>query len=212
DSSTTRKFGGTGLGLAICRRLVDLMGGKIGVTSSEGKGATFWFNVRLTKRAASDRIGQSNTTFMSPNNKLICHRTIRVLLVEDNHVNQKVATAQLHKLGCNVEIAGNGIEAIHAWECASFDVILMDCHMAKMDGFEATRRIRALEKERSIRATPIVAMTANAMQGDRENCLQVGMDDYISKPVNPTQLKVVLERNCSEAYGVGQPEAFCAVR
>jgi CheY-like chemotaxis protein len=189
DSSTTRRFGGTGLGLAICRQLVELMDGKIGVTSSEGKGATFWFTILVNKRQPIGRVEQSNTTRPSSNTRPPRHVALRVLLVEDNLVNLKVAKAQLRKLGCEVTTAANGVEAIEAWEHASYDVIFMDCHMAEMDGFEATRSIRTLENERSIRATPIIAMTANAMQGDRDKCLQSGMDDYLSKPVQLAELQ-----------------------
>jgi len=197
DNSTTRKFGGTGLGLAICRQLVELMAGKIGVTSIEGKGATFWFSVRLEKGPAADHAGSSNRSRAPVTMELSRHQTLRVLVAEDNRMNQKIAAAQLGKLGCKVEIVSNGREAVGAWERAPFDVIFMDCQMPELDGLEATRKIRALEKERSVRTTTIIAMTASAMQGDRESCLQAGMDDYIYKPVDMTQLQAVLARNVS---------------
>jgi CheY-like chemotaxis protein len=197
DNSTTRKFGGTGLGLAICRQLVELMAGKIGVTSTEGKGATFWFSFRLEKGSTTDHAGSSNKNrapvTLAPRRR----ETLRVLLAEDNRMNQKIAAAQLSKLGCEVEIVSNGREAVSAWERAAFEVIFMDCQMPEMDGFEATRKIRALEKERSARTTTIIAMTANAMRGDRESCLQAGMDDYLAKPVDMTLLQAVLEKNLS---------------
>jgi signal transduction histidine kinase len=201
DSSTTRKFGGTGLGLAICRQLAELMGGKIGVTSVEGKGATFWFNVRLEKSAASHRVAPPNTGAAPPIRRLPRSQGLCVLLVEDNRTNQKIAAAQLSKLGCRVEIVNNGKEALGALERASFDAIFMDCQMPEMDGFEATRKIRALEKERSARPITIVAMTANAMQGDREVCLEAGMDDYISKPVDLTRMQAVLGKYFSMPSG-----------
>jgi signal transduction histidine kinase/ActR/RegA family two-component response regulator len=204
DSSTTRKFGGTGLGLAICRQLVELMAGKIGVTSTEGKGATFWFSVRLEKGPAADHAGSSNKSRAPVTMGLPCRRALRVLLAEDNRTNQKIAAAQLSKLGCEVEIVSNGREAVSAWERASFDVIFMDCQMPEIDGLEATRKIRALEKERSARTTTIIAMTASAMQGDRENCLRAGMDDYISKPVDMMRLQ---ERNLSGARGQSETGA-----
>ena len=201
DSSTTRRFGGTGLGLAICRQLAELMGGKIGVSSVEGKGATFWFDVRLEKGAAADRVGGPEAGTAVLIRRLPGPQGLRVLLVEDNRTNQKLAAAQLGKLGCQVEIVGHGKEALGALERAAFDVIFMDCQMPEMDGFEATRRIRALEKERCARPLTIVAMTANAMQGDREACLAAGMDDYISKPVDLAGMQAVLAKYFSIPCG-----------
>ena len=194
DSSTTRRFGGTGLGLAICRQLVELMGGKIGVTSVERKGATFWFKVPLVKGPVASCDGVPEIRSASGIVEFPCRQPLRVLLVEDDRTNQRIAAAQLGKLGCKVEIVNNGRAAVSAWERAPFDMIFMDCQMPEMDGFEATRKIRALEKERSDRATAIVAMTASAMPGDRENCLASGMDDYISKPVDLTRLQAVLAK------------------
>ena len=197
DSSMTRKYGGTGLGLAICHRLVELMDGKIGVTSVEGKGATFWFGIRLEKGPAPGRVTPPIMAMAPRNDQPTWRKPLRVLLVEDNCVNEKVATARLRKLGCEVETARNGVEAVRAWERARFDVIFMDCQMPEMDGFEATRKIRALENERSVPATLIVAMTANAMRGDRENCLRAGMNEYLSKPVGVAQLESLLEKHFS---------------
>jgi signal transduction histidine kinase len=200
DSSTTRKFGGTGLGLAICRQLIELMGGKIGVTSVEGSGATFWFNVRLVKNTAPSRIAPPVSA--SPQTMDLSSRQgLRVLLVEDNRTNQRIAAAQLSKLGCKVEIVNNGREALNAFGKASFDAVFMDCQMPEMDGFEATQKIRALERERSARPVTIVAMTANAMHGDRESCLAAGMDDYISKPVDLIRMQAVLAKYFSLPRG-----------
>ena len=123
-------------------------------------------------------------------------KTVEILLVEDNAVNLKLANAQLRKLACQVETAVNGAEALARWRRGDLpDLIIMDCHMPEMDGFEATRKIRAEEKEKSLPPIRIIAMTANAMQGDRENCLAAGMDDYISKPVDMKELKALLSRN-----------------
>jgi two-component system sensor histidine kinase/response regulator len=116
-------------------------------------------------------------------------------------VNQTVATHQLCKLGCEIEVANNGLEALAAWQRGAYDMIFMDCQMPEMDGFEATRRIRALEKERSLAPIRIIAMTAAAMQGDRESCLQAGMDDYISKPVRTKEIKLLLNRHFPVRFG-----------
>ena len=197
DTSITRKFGGTGLGLAICRKLVELMGGTIGVTSDEGKGSIFWFDVRLEKSPASDRVAAPKLVGAPAQNKFGGGGPLlRVLLAEDNAVNQRVAVLQFRKLGCEIEVVGNGRDALDAWQRGGHDIIFMDCQMPEMDGLEAARKIRALEKERSLAPIRIVAMTASVMPGDREKCLRAGMDDYISKPVKIEEIKKLLQCNC----------------
>jgi two-component system, sensor histidine kinase and response regulator len=201
DASTTRKFGGTGLGLAICRKLVELMGGTIGVTSIEGKGSTFWFNVRLEKCLAPGGVIAAIPISATPQNNFDGGPLLRVILAEDNPVNQMVATHQLRKLGCEIEVAGNGLEAVAAWQRGAHDMIFMDCQMPELDGYEATRKIRALEIDRSLAPIFIVAMTAAAMQGDRESCLLAGMNDYLSKPVKIEEIKRLLQCNFPDRFG-----------
>jgi PAS domain S-box-containing protein len=193
DNLTTRKYGGTGLGLAICKRLAELMGGTIGVERRQDAGSSFWFTV-LVKRAVSPPVAfeyerdASRASAPEPNPK-----GGRILVVEDNAVNQMVAVRLLEKLGYSADIAANGIEALSAVQRISYDLLLMDCQMPEMDGLEATTRLRQRETSGGKRI-PIIAMTANAMMGDRENCLAAGMDDYIAKPVRIEELKAKLER------------------
>jgi CheY-like chemotaxis protein len=194
DISTTRRFGGTGLGLAICSKLVKLMGGTIGVTSAEGKGSTFWFDVCLENSLSFGQIPGPGLAGPRIQDNLGDGPLLKVLLAEDNVVNQKVATLQFRKVGCDLKVVGNGREALAAWLQGGHDIIFMDCQMPEMDGFETTRQIRALEKERSLKPIRIVAMTASAMRGDREECMQAGMDDYLSKPAKTEEIKKLLRR------------------
>ena len=193
DASTTRRYGGTGLGLAICRQLIDLMSGTIGVDSTPGQGATFWFEVVLPGEApAADGARAGLPAPAHAARAAVPGRGWRVLLAEDNATNQKVAMLMLSALGCQVEVAPSGRHAVEAWRAGSFDLILMDCQMPEMDGFEATRTIRDAERDGA--RTPIVAVTANAMEGDRERCLAAGMDDYVTKPLTKAGLAGGLDR------------------
>ena len=207
DSSVTRQYGGTGLGLAIVRRLCQLMGGDCGVTSTPGKGSRFWFRLTLSRDpepapylpTGSERILK----------QVDAERRQHVLLVEDNPVNQQVAAGLLELIGCDCSIADNGRIAVDMLSQAhAYDIVLMDCQMPVMDGFEATHRVREFERELG-RHTPIVALTANAMPGDREMCLASGMDDFMSKPFQMRDLQSLLDRwrsQCLARQGAAMAE------
>jgi PAS domain S-box-containing protein len=189
ETSTSRRYGGTGLGLAICRDLVALMQGRIWVESQAGKGSTFHFT------AAFGRTSGISIKPKSPRIKPVvtAHASMKVLIVEDGHVNQLVGARMLEKRGHVVTLAANGREAIERCGKDAFDAILMDVHMPGINGYEATARIRQMEQGTG-RHVPIIAMTANAMKGDRERCLAAGMDDYISKPLRSVELFQVVEQ------------------
>lgn len=191
EGSTARQFEGTGLGLSICRKIVELMGGEIWVESTEGSGCLFHFTVRC--QVVSDQVLPESGRSPALESKPEGVPTMKVLLVEDGKANQLVATRFLERRGHLVKVAVNGAEAVRMWEEGTYDAILMDIHMPEMNGFEATRIIRE-RGEALDRHTPIIAMTANAMQGDREACLAEGMDDYLPKPVRAAELYKVLER------------------
>jgi len=215
DSSTTRRYGGTGLGLSIARQLCHMMGGEIGVESTVGKGSTFWFTTVLRKHdgavAQSASVAPAppppppvvaapaaTANLVSPVQREFKEAlgqtglaTIRILLVEDNPANLRVTQALLEAIGCQVVTARNGLEAVSAYRDGEFDLVLMDCQMPEMDGYEATRAIRQLEAVQG-RRTPIVALTAHALDGSRDMSLGAGMNDHLTKPLTMSVLTAKL--------------------
>jgi two-component system sensor histidine kinase/response regulator len=199
DIATTRRYGGTGLGLSICHRLSDVMGGRLGVESELGRGSTFWIVLPF-------RRGTAPASAVSPPAKaprLPVAEMGWLLVVEDNAINQRVAEGIAAQLGYRCDIAANGIEALAALEHKAYAAVLMDCHMPEMDGFETTIEVR--RREGTSRHTPIIAVTARAMSDDRDECLAVGMDDHLSKPIGPRQLEGILARCAVGARGTRRP-------
>ncbi len=187
DSSSTRRNGGVGLGLAICKRLAELMQGSVGVQSVPGHGSTFWLRLPLKCQQKLPQLtSPSQNTALTPSG-------LRVLLVEDNPVNQKVAVGALRRLGCHTDVADNGLAAIRLCQTNDYAVVLMDCQMPEMDGYAATRGIRHWEQAQGRPNVPIVALTAHAMSGDKELCLAAGMNDYLVKPLGLETLRDALD-------------------
>jgi PAS domain S-box-containing protein len=198
DASTTRRYGGTGLGLAICRQLVTLMGGDIGVTAAQGGGSRFWFSIPMVAATVAPA---PIVTEREQQNLRTSGTGRKVMVVEDNPVNRKVAVGMLEHLGYTVEIAVDGVEAASLFQPGVFDAILMDCQMPRMDGYDATRAIRAQE---TVSHTPIIAMTASAMASDRDRCIAAGMDDFLSKPIGTEKLGATLNN------WIGEPTSSAA--
>lgn len=185
DTSTTRRYGGTGLGLSICKRLVEKMSGEIGVESEHGKGSHFWFTLLLPHAQEMVDLSKVRATVTFPDRGY----PWKILVAEDNKINQIVISKMLEKFGLKADVVDNGKKVIEALRTQPYDLILMDCHMPEMDGYEATVLIRQDSQHNKI---PIIAMTANAMKGDREHALSIGMDDYMTKPLEVEKVRTIL--------------------
>jgi PAS domain S-box-containing protein len=190
DISITRKYGGSGLGLAISKQLAELMGGGVGVTSRQGKGSEFWFTARLGRSLGVDDPAEAAPL----ESQTAVNLNGRILIAEDNSTNREVAVGMLKKLGLRADAVADGAEALNALQFIPYDLVLMDMRMPVMDGLEATRQIRNPRSEVLNHDIPIIALTANAMQSDRENCLAAGMNGFVPKPIRNAELREALQR------------------
>jgi CheY-like chemotaxis protein len=203
DGSTTRKYGGTGLGLAISRRLIEQMNGEIGLDSVPERGSCFWFTVPL-RAAAADQVSHQSATSHALVRPVAAGR---VLVVEDSAMNQRVALGLLRKLGYQADAVDSGAAALDALDRTPYASVLMDCQMPELDGYQTTAELRRREALADTPRTPVIALTASALRGDRERCLAAGMDDYLSKPLRIEDLAAMLARWIGPAAGVSPDHA-----
>ncbi len=190
DGATSRRFGGSGLGLSISKKLVELMGGIMGADSIYGKGSCFWFSLPLIK--SDSDLSDKRVLIVEAKAPLPNYQHKKVLIVEDNKINQKVLVAKLRKYHIVPDVVENGLLALDKLAQCHYDLIFMDCHMPIMDGYTATRELRLLESQKNLVRQTVIALTANALEGERDKCLAVGMDDYITKPIVTSLLMTLL--------------------
>lgn len=210
DASTTRRFGGSGLGLVISKRLAEAMGRRIGFGSTLGEGSTFWLELPFEVLPADRRVALADSGLENLEQASREIPPSRILVAEDNPVSQLLAAEIFRRLGCTVDVVGNGREAVQAFRSRPYDLVFMDCEMPLQNGFDATRALRELEAD-GLRAgeprTPVIAMTASTLQGDPERCFDAGMDDFMSKPLRLSQLTRLLRHWLAAGAEAGQGDA-----
>ncbi len=198
DNSTTRVYGGTGLGLVIAKKITQLMGGEVGVESEKDQGAIFWFTAKFKHLTEEDKM-KKKTKEVSEKVISFDKAKLNILVAEDNKINQIVAKKMLEKHGyTNIDIVEDGESVIESYNTEKYDVIIMDCQMPILSGYEAAQRIRKIEEGKNSKHIAIIALTANAMKGDKDKCISSGMDDYITKPINPEALEQIISRVLSK--------------